>query len=405
MKLRYSLFAFALLFGTFQSSAQKKITCTHSFYADRYNSDAKRNALLDSACSQINQGRFKAAYATLNQIVLIDSALTGNADAFIDLQREKVMGYMEESGSSSEELTVTTTTTTTTPDPAPEPEKIAPVAEEIKSPEVKQAPPENITAEADNSKGKGKKAKSKSKKSEAEKPVKEEEKPVVKEQEPEKIAEIKQEETPPPPPEKKEPEVIPETKTGEISTGTSSEVVTEIKTEEDGAERKFSEEEMQQFHNKGLQKVKLLEGYISQIGSNLTSSSIATETTNLAVGLFDGETRTVQVTNKKSNTKPRYKVRNYLERLRMLNYDDVFVEWAEFQYTSDFFKGPDGKYHAYITFRQRFQAMKDNQNVYEDITTKKTEIILEFYKKSENGIETENWDIFLGDISVEHIVG
>ena len=98
--------------------------------------------------------------------------------------------------------------------------------------------------------------------------------------------------------------------------------------------------------------------------------------------------------------KPKFKIRQYLQRVRNLNYDDITIEWADLQYASDFTKGPDGNYYAYVVFSQRFTGSKDNQIVYQDVTTKRTQIILKIYEKAVQGEITENWDVFLGDISV-----
>ena len=85
----------------------------------------------------------------------------------------------------------------------------------------------------------------------------------------------------------------------------------------------------------------------------------------------------------------------------MLPYDKILIEWADLQYTSDFRKGVDGNYYGYIIFRQRFVAEKDNQVVYEDLTTKKAEVTLKSYNKNIEGQAIENWDVFLGDIRVQ----
>ena len=176
----------------------------------------------------------------------------------------------------------------------------------------------------------------------------------------------------------------------------------EIKTTEPSSSTKsFSVEELNGFHDKGNQKLKELEDYIKQISTKSTPNEIADQSTENAIKLFDSEDRMVEISSINSTVKTKKKIRKYLTSLRLLPYENIEIEWAEFLYTSDFIKGPDGNYHGYITFRQRFSATIGDKIPYTDITTKRTEIILKFYNKAVEGVQTENWDVFIGDISVE----
>ncbi|MEP7169508.1 MAG: hypothetical protein ABI855_09090, partial [Bacteroidota bacterium] len=167
-------------------------------------------------------------------------------------------------------------------------------------------------------------------------------------------------------------------------------------------EKTFSELEMKDFEDKGMQKIHSLENFILLIANKHTASSAADRDIENALELFDSEYHFVEVSSANSGSKTKYKTRSYLEKLKLLNYDNVDVEWAEFQYTSDFIKGPDGNYRGYIKFVQRFTGMKDNIPVYSDKTTKTAEVILKAYTKGVEGVEGAQWDVFLGDISVIH---
>ena len=157
---------------------------------------------------------------------------------------------------------------------------------------------------------------------------------------------------------------------------------------------------MNDFHVKGLEKISELEDLIKRIGDKLTSSAMADQSIDNAMKLFDSDEHFVQVSSINKPDKVKYLTRKYFERLRALNYKNVFIEWAEFQYTSDFLLAPDNRYHGYIEFSQKFVATKDDIITYSDKTRKKVEVILMPYTKNIEGKETENWDIFLGDISV-----
>lgn len=166
--------------------------------------------------------------------------------------------------------------------------------------------------------------------------------------------------------------------------------------------KNFTDTEMDDFHTKGMTKIKLLETYIQQVGSKLSASFISSQAIENALQLFDSEDRTVEVSSVNRPDKTVYKIKVYLNRLKILNYDEVDITWADFNYASRFIKGGDGKYHAYITFAQRFTGIKDGQVVYSDVTEKRQEVILQSYKKTIEGAETEMWDVLLGDMSVEH---
>ena len=361
------LMATLLLASTLSAlSQEKKFICDYDKYANRHNANNERNALLDSACNEINRGKLQSAFLLLNRVAAIDSTATGEPDAYVDNQREKVLAYIEEAAEQG-----------VTQDPPAKEEPVAPPA-----PEVAQTPAKEEE-----------KPVSSSVQEETPAAVKEET-PVAKEEHPEPVKEqVEQAKEPEPVASSGENPVVQEEATEPAA---ASEPAAEPKPD-----KSFTEEELKEFQGKGLQKVTQLEGFLKQIGSKTTNSGLAQDAIDNAIQLFDSEDRTVQVSSVKTPDKPRYKVRKYLDKLRLLNYDNVDIEWAELQYTSDFFKGKDENYHAYVVFRQRFTATKDNQIAYSDITTKKTEIILKRYQKAIEGVDTENWDVFLGDISVE----
>ena len=163
----------------------------------------------------------------------------------------------------------------------------------------------------------------------------------------------------------------------------------------------FTKEELGDFQIKGMQKIEALEGYIQDIANKNKDQSVVDIATENAVQLFDSEDRTVEVSAVSNEEKVRHKVRKYFQRLRMLPYDNVTIEWAELRYTSDFILGTDGNYYGYVVFRQLFTSTLDNVSAYEDLTTKKTLVILKKYTKYVEGKAEQNWDVFLGDISVQ----
>lgn len=166
------------------------------------------------------------------------------------------------------------------------------------------------------------------------------------------------------------------------------------------AVKSFSPEDLDAFQSKGLMKVKRLTEYFNIIVQKTTPQNTAQNTIQSALGLFDSEDHTVEVSNLNRAQKNRYPVRTYLNRLRMLNYQRVSIEAANFTYVSTFRKGPDGNYYGIARFRQAFTGYRDDKPVYSDVTTKTVGVVLKPYQKAMEGESVENWDVFLGDISV-----
>lgn len=377
-----------------QGKKERIFICKSNLYEDEHTSDPKFNNLVDSACIKINQRKYEDGLRMLNEAFILDSSSTGIANEYFRGQRNKLMKFLaEEEAAKSEQASTEKADASTSPDvgagnPEAPPaetkveenvvtdnkavseknEKVnvePPVEMEPSRPsetEVKKTPPEDVPAPS---------------------PVVEESiKPAV--SDPEPVA------TPVPAPAPAEP--VGATPPAPVTLDENN-APSEMKT--------FTDEEKEEFHIKGEQKVKSLEGYIKQLTDKNTSQTVVDDVTETAVALFDSEERTVEVSSLNSPNKVKLKVRKYFQKLSMIPYENITIEWADFQYTSDFRLGVDGNYYGYIIFRQRFTAEQDQIIVYEDLTTKKIEVILKRYNKNIEGQAIANWDVFLGDISVE----
>ena len=164
----------------------------------------------------------------------------------------------------------------------------------------------------------------------------------------------------------------------------------------------FTAENLQEFQAKGLEKVRRLTEYLNILSQKTTPVSTALSTVESALSLFDSEDHTVEVSTLNRPEKSRFPVRTYLNRLRMLNYNRVVIQGASFTYVSTFRKGPDGNYYGVARFRQSFTGYRENRPIYSDITTKSVAVVLKPYQKAMEGEVVENWDVFLGDITVTH---
>ena len=356
---KFILFFCIIIINITAAYSQQVPTCDIARYKDQYTENQSWNNLVLKACEELQRKEYGVAYTTLRQVITEDSINSnGIKTAYLEAQLFKLGQYLKDNNIIPQENKI-----------------VSP-----KQPEL-QAKKEEIKKE--------------------EKQIEPEKKPeLVVEKVDKKIEPVKEQIT-----EKKE-------ETKKVAQDTPSEKAeskqeeTENKESNDLSDIKFTDKDKAEFQEKGLQKVKQLETFIAQIGSKSTPANSAQIATSGALKLFDSEERTVQVSSSSTGEIKRSKIKVYLQKLRMLNYANVNIEWADFQYASDFKKGVDGNYYGYIVFKQRFTASSlDNQINYKDLTTKKIEVILKSYEKASQGEITQSWDIFLGDISVVQTEG
>lgn len=163
----------------------------------------------------------------------------------------------------------------------------------------------------------------------------------------------------------------------------------------------LSETQLSDFKDKALRKTKALSNYISTIGDKAKDEVQRNKAIDLAVGLFMSEDNVVEVSSLNSNENKRFKIRAYLNKIKMLPYKKVNIEWFDIFFSSNFTRRPDGRYEAVATIYQRFSGVTNEGGIYLDITKKNILIIIE-QATIETGDKTEKfWEIFLGDIKVE----
>ncbi len=396
------LFVFSALFLKAQTDPPK---CDNERYQNAKLSEDEFkdfNAALDDACKEINKGNYTKA------ISFLEAAYQKKDAEFVNQEIQKLKEYLNELATNPalKQDTVTPekqqdqSLVVTEPPVEKKQEEIKteekPIAPQVESTDTKKTPPVEKTEQPQ----------PETKVTEPAPPAQTEDPAKTEEQvtEPEKgISDAGKAQSSP----TTETPASPETKTVETSATTEQIAppagnVAEENTD-DAVVKTFSDEQKTDFQKKGLAKVKQFEQYINTICSKQTSAEMASQITDNALKLFyNPDDNYVEVSSKNRPGKRRLKVQNYLEKLRLLNYDNVIIEWAELNYASDFEKAPDGSYRAYIITRQRFTAMKDNSVTYEDVVTKRIEITITQYQKAVDGVLMDNYDVFLGDISVDH---
>lgn len=152
------------------------------------------------------------------------------------------------------------------------------------------------------------------------------------------------------------------------------------------------------YSRRALQKTADLGTYLSIISDRSNSAAEANKAVELAVKLFIDENAQIEVSSKEG--RDRYKVRAYLNRLKLLKYDKVEISWTDISYVSNLKKGLDGNYYGVITLQQRFKGFIDNEVVYSDLTEKNIEVMVVPYQKETDGTQEQKWDVFLSDVGV-----
>lgn len=163
---------------------------------------------------------------------------------------------------------------------------------------------------------------------------------------------------------------------------------------------------MDEYKDRGLQKVRVLNEYISVI-VNQTGRQRDTEATarvdtsiNEAVKLFINEDATVQVSGVHTL---HFSIRDYLNRIKNYSYGKVEITWSEVGFVSELQRGSDGNYYGTISVTQVFRGYSSDGKtaVYQDITRKNIEIVVKTYTVGVGGKFQLGCEVYLSDIGVK----
>jgi len=165
-------------------------------------------------------------------------------------------------------------------------------------------------------------------------------------------------------------------------------------------ELQLSEAQKFDFKDKALRKTKALSNYISTIADKSKEETQRNKAIDLAVKLFMQEENTVEVSSLNKENK-RFRIRAYLNKLKLLPYSNVKISWYDMFFASNFTKRTDGKYEAIATIYQRFEGTTNEGGKYIDITKKSITIIIEQIEIKTGDQVATVWEVFLGDVKVE----
>ncbi|TAE38608.1 MAG: hypothetical protein EAZ70_07850 [Runella slithyformis] len=220
--------------------------------------------------------------------------------------------------------------------------------------------------------------------------------------------EVRQAETAPPPPPVAAPAAIPQVEPAPVAAdNTAPAAEPPAKTAEKPKSKSrakpkpvLNDEEYKSYSEKALTKVGEFGAYLGIIVDKTKDADEKDKAIEQAAKLFMPDA-TIEVSslNKPGTTK--YKVKDYLTRLKLLPYGSASIEWTEIQYINGLTQAADGNYYGLIKGQQTFMGYDDAKNpVYSDVTQKEVKVKLQSYQKLIEGTEQVNWEVLLGNVGV-----
>jgi len=155
-----------------------------------------------------------------------------------------------------------------------------------------------------------------------------------------------------------------------------------------------------EFEEKAEKKTAQFTDYLKVLCNKTAGYEELDKAVNQAVTLFVNEDAMVEVSSNNRNAVLRLKIRDYLKKVKQIQYDRVDVKWTHVQYVSDLKPGPDGNLYGTVSFEQEFRGYRDGKLVYSDVTLKHANVVLKTYNKSYEGSTRKIWDVLLSDIGV-----
>ncbi len=157
----------------------------------------------------------------------------------------------------------------------------------------------------------------------------------------------------------------------------------------------------EQFIKKATDKTQRFTEYLKILYDKSADNQQKNKTIEQAITLFVDENAEVEVSSiSRDEGVKHYKIRKYLQHVKLVNYDKIDIEWTNVQYVSDVRKGQDGNYYGTVEFEQVFKGYRDAQLVYSDITRKTANVVMKTYEKNYEGKATVLWDVLLSNIGV-----
>lgn len=156
----------------------------------------------------------------------------------------------------------------------------------------------------------------------------------------------------------------------------------------------------EEYSDRAVMKVNRFTEYIKLLSSQSVDFQESNKAINGAVELFLSENAKVEVSSINRPEKKKYKIREYLNRVKLIKYDKVEVEYSNVQYVGKLRKGANGLYYGVVSFEQVFRGYQDGRVIYEDRTIKNQTIVVKVTTDLKDGQKSLVWDVFLYDVGV-----
>ncbi len=157
--------------------------------------------------------------------------------------------------------------------------------------------------------------------------------------------------------------------------------------------------EYELLRKKSTQKIAELNNLLKTIIDNRVSPEKVRESIDRACALFVDDEARIEVTS--SDTRDKYKIRDYLARLslRGVEYKKVEVDYTNLNYAMDLKKSEDGSYKGTLAFSQNVKGLKNGKPAYGTLS-KHEPASIQKPPKSYSSDAAMGWDVFFSDIGV-----
>jgi hypothetical protein len=156
---------------------------------------------------------------------------------------------------------------------------------------------------------------------------------------------------------------------------------------------------MMVFNARAMEKARELGMYMSKITDKNTDSESADLAITKACNLFvNDDARVEESKSDETAYKVKFKIREYLNRLKSMKYSQAKVVWVNVNYVSHLQKGVDGSYSGVITLQQKLQGISAESARYSEQVKTNMEVVLRNDQKADDG--KNSWEVVLSDIGV-----
>lgn len=155
------------------------------------------------------------------------------------------------------------------------------------------------------------------------------------------------------------------------------------------------------FTRKTEERVRDLELNIKTISDKSIRRGLRSETVNTTVKYFVNEEKIFQVSSLNRAKPTDFPVRKYLNRLMVLPYSRVEIEWFKTRWVSKLRQAPDGQYYGTVRVYQVFKGYGPEGGLsYKDITSKDFGVAVKVLEMDLGGKSREVLQVRLGDVRV-----